>query len=43
MEEFDGDLVSKLLNHKGESLLKRASLNMLVKMASDNEVIELRK
>ena len=40
---LDDKMIEKLIEHKGQSLFKRASLNMLVKMASDQEIIELRK
>jgi len=37
------DALQRLKSFKGESLFKRACMNMLVKMASSKEVEELRK
>jgi len=36
-------VVKRLKSYKGESLFKRAAMNMLVKMASSKEVDELRQ
>ena len=35
-------MINRLRNYKGESLFKRAAMNMLVKMATSKEVEELR-
>lgn len=43
IRQFDEDLITRLRTYKGESLFKRAAMNMLVKMASNDEVKDLRK
>jgi len=40
---LDVDVINRLKNFKGESLFKRAAMNMLVKMATSKEVEELRQ
>lgn len=41
--EVDDEVVKRLLKYKGESTIKRAGMNMLVKMLSEGEVKDLRK
>lgn len=41
--KVDKEIIDRLKNFKGESLFKRAAMNMLVKMATDKEVEDLRK
>lgn len=38
IDNLDDEVIQRLLHHKGESLFKRAALNMLIKMASDKDV-----
>ena len=40
---LDADVINRLKSYKGESLFKRAAMNMLVKMASSEEVDDLRR
>ena len=40
---LDNNVIARLKSYKGESLFKRAAMNMLVKMASSKEVDDLRK
>lgn len=40
---LDVDVINRLKSFKGESLFKRAAMNMLVKMATSKEVEELRQ
>lgn len=42
VDRLDNDVITRLRSYKGESLFKRAAMNMLVKMASSKEVEELR-
>jgi Ca2+-binding EF-hand superfamily protein len=40
---LDDDVIRRLRAYKGESLFKRAVMNMLVKSASSKEVTDLRR
>ncbi len=41
-DKLDDDVIQRLRSYKGESLFKRAAMNMFVKMATSKEVEELR-
>ena len=41
-DAFNSNVLSRLKSYKGVSHLKRAAMNMLVKMASEDEVRELK-
>jgi calcium-dependent protein kinase len=40
--QFDEDMIQRLKTYRGESLFKRAAMNMLVKMANNKEVQHLK-
>ena len=42
-DDLDDKVLDRLKNYKGVSTLKRAAMNLLVKMANENEVNELKK
>ena len=41
--QFDEDVILRLRTYRGESLFKRAAMNMLVKMATNKDVKNLRE
>ena len=42
-EGLSNETVSRLISYQGESLFKKACMNMLMKMASSKEVADLRE
>lgn len=40
---MDNNTFEKLMKFKGESLFKKAAMNILVKMATEEETLELKK
>jgi len=40
---MDNNTFQKLMKFKGESLFKKAAMNILVKMATEEEILELKR
>jgi hypothetical protein len=41
--DMDNNTFQKLMKFKGESLFKKAAMNILVKMATEEEMLELKR